>query len=189
MATNPENIVVGSAGSVSIAPVGTALPTNIASSLNAAFVDLGYVSEEGISVSAAVEVEDILAFQSLLPVRKVVTGRTLELSFILREWTEAGLLLAFGGGSVTEAGGVYTYNPPTAEDAIYERAMVVEFSDGSKDYRLVIERGTVTSAVETTVARTSAADLPITFAVLASADNEAGWYLVSNDPAIEPAGS
>jgi hypothetical protein len=189
MATNPENVLVASGGSVHVAPVGTTLPTTVGASLNAAFVDLGYVGEDGVSVAASVDVTDVLAFQTLLPIRKIVTARTVDLSMVLREWTEQSLLLAFGGGEVSEAGGEYTYTPPLAGDALYERAMVISWQDGAKNYRLVVERGVVAESVETTLARTAAADLPITFSVLASADDEAGWYLISDDPALEPAGS
>jgi hypothetical protein len=42
--TNPSNLVVGSGGSVYIAPVGTTLPTTPTGALNASFVDVGYIS-------------------------------------------------------------------------------------------------------------------------------------------------
>lgn len=187
---NAENIVVGSGGSIYIAPVGTTLPTTVDGSLNAAFVDLGYISEDGISLSAAAEITEISAFQSFLPVRKLVTGRTFDLSFNVREWTAESVVFAFGGGTITEdTPGEYTYTPPAAGDALYERAMVVDFRDGAKDYRLVIPRGTISDTVETTIARGSAADLPVTFSVLATDEVTPGYYLISNDPALEPAGS
>lgn len=189
MATTPENILVGSGGSIHIAPVGTTLPTTIAGSLNAAFVDLGYISEDGISLASAADVTDIAAFQSLLPVRKVVTGRTFDLSFTVREWTAEGVIFAFGGGDVTESAGVYTFTPPADTDALYERALIASWSDGDKNYRLVIPRGVVSEGVETTIARGAASDLPITFSVLAVDEATAGYYLITDDPAMEPAGS
>jgi len=42
--------------------------------------------------------------------------------------------------------------------------------------------------VETSIVRTGAADLPITLNVLED-DNGDTWYLMSDDPALEPAGS
>jgi hypothetical protein len=181
-----DNIVVGSGGSIYVAPLGTSMPTDLASPLNAAFVDVGYISEDGITLTAATEVTDVNAFQSLLPVRKIVTGRSFDLSFVLREWTEANVVLAFGGGDVTEpTAGVYRYDPPAAGDGLYERALVVEWQDGTKNYRLCVERGVVTEAVETNVSRTGAADLPITFSVLDSSGTT--YYLLTDDPAMDPA--
>lgn len=186
---NAENVVVGSGGTLWIGAVGSTLPTNISGSISSEFYDLGYISEEGISLSAALEVTDIIAFQSLLPIRKVVTGRTFDLSFTLREWSAEAIKFAFGGGEVTEAAGVFTYTPPSNEEAPYERAMVAEWNDGTKNYRLVIPRGVVSDSVETTIARDAAADIPITFSVLATDDVTPGYYLVTDDPALEPAGS
>ena len=50
MATTATNVTVGKpkvGGAVHWAPLGTALPTSATEALNAAFVDLGYVSEDG----------------------------------------------------------------------------------------------------------------------------------------------
>lgn len=185
--TTASNILVGSGGAVYVAPVGTALPTSPTSALNAAFVSVGYISEDGIGLSSSVDVSDIGAFQSLLPVRRVVTGRTFDVSFTMREWTAQNIVLAFGGGEVTEDTGVFTYSPPDTGEALYERSMVIEWNDGDKDYRIVIERGVVAEAVETNVTRTSAAELPITFSVLGNDAGTDAWYLVTDDPALNPA--
>jgi hypothetical protein len=186
--TTAANILVGAGGSIYVGPVGATLPTDLTSPLDGSFTDVGYISEDGITLSASTDVTDIGAFQSLLPVRKIVTGRNFDLSFTLREWQEQTLVLAFGGGEVSETtSGVYRYDPPAAGDALYERAMVVEWRDGDKNYRLVINRGTVSEAVETSITRTNAADLPITFSVLD--DDGDTYFLLTDDPAMEPSGS
>lgn len=182
---NAENILVGSGGRVLVTSVmNTTLPTNIATALDNNFIDLGFISEDGISFETSVDVADISAFQSLLPVRKVVTGRAVSLSFTVREWSESAILLAFGGGEINETSGVFTYTPPAAADALYETRMVVEWSDGDKDYRLVIPRGVVTDGVSTSITRGAAADLPITYSVLATDESSDPFYLITNDPAF-----
>ena len=50
------------AGAISIAPVGTPLPTNTQDTLNAAFKSLGYVSEDGLVNTTNLEVEKIKAW-------------------------------------------------------------------------------------------------------------------------------
>lgn len=185
MANNADNIIVGSNGSVYIAPVGTTMPTTENSALNAAFVDVGYVSEDGLALSVETTTNDVNAFQSLSAVRKVVTSRNTSVSFTLREWSAANLVFAFGGGTVTDQSTHFQYDPPAAGDGLYERAMVIDWRDGDKVYRMCIPRGVATDAVETTITRTGAADLPITFNVL---DNNGGtWYLFTDDPALDPA--
>jgi hypothetical protein len=184
--TTAANILVGSGGTIYVAPTGTALPTTEDGALNAAFTSVGYISEDGITISSSVEVADIAAFQSLLPVRRVVTGRTFEASFVLREWTAANIELAFGGGSVTNESTHFEYRPPAAGDALAEKSVVIDWQDGDKVYRLVLNRVVATETVETNITRTGAADLPLTLSVMEDSNGDT-WYLMTDDPALDPA--
>ena len=52
MANNVANVVAGkplAAGGVWIAPLGTALPTDETTALNAAFKSAGYIGEDGLT--------------------------------------------------------------------------------------------------------------------------------------------
>jgi hypothetical protein len=183
-----DEVIVGASGRIYVAPVGTTLPTTPTSNLDPAFVDLGYTSEDGVTISFAKNSEDINVWQSAFPVRKIGTGFEASASFTLRQWNAETIALAFGGGTVAETStGVYTYTPPDVSD-IDERCAVIEWADGNRSYRWVIARCTVSEGVETNLVRSGAADLPITLAVL-GADNEDPWYLTTDDPSFEPAGS
>lgn len=184
--SNPASILVGSNGNVYVAPVGTALPTTEDEALNAAFASVGYISEDGITISSSVEVADIAAFQSLTPVRRVVTGRTFECAFTMREWNAKNVELAFGGGEVTNEGTHFQYTPPAAGDALLEKSVVIDWNDGDKVYRLVLHRIVATESVETNVTRTGAADLPITLSVMED-ENGDTWYLMTDDAGMDPA--
>jgi hypothetical protein len=184
MTANASEVVVGSGGKVYIAPVGTPEPNTPTEALNAAFKDLGYISEDGVSASFGVTVEDINAFQSLLPIRRVVTGRTADLSFTCRQWNADTFALALGGGSFDETGGNYIFYPPANNDALAEWAVIIEWNDGSKNYRLIVRRAVVTDSVETQIVRNAAADLPITLSVLGSENTDA-WYLFTDDNAFD----
>jgi hypothetical protein len=184
MANTASEVVVASGGKVYIAPVGTAEPNSAVDTLNAAYKDLGFVSEDGISASFGVTVEDVNAFQSLLPIRRVVTGRTADISFTCRQWNADTFSLALGGGSFQESGGNYLFFPPENNDALAENAVIIEWNDGSKHYRLVIRRAVVVEGVETTIVRNAAADLPISLSVLGS-DSTDAWYLITDDDAFD----
>lgn len=61
---NPTSAEVGAAravatGAISWAPLGTALPTDATTALNAAFKGLGYVGEEGITPTREVSTSDV----------------------------------------------------------------------------------------------------------------------------------
>lgn len=60
-----SNITIGLpkvGGAIYFAPAGTALPTNASSSLSGAYVNLGYVTEEGVTLTTAEETDTIKAW-------------------------------------------------------------------------------------------------------------------------------
>lgn len=182
MAQDATQLVVAASGDIAVAPVGTALPTTPTAALDAAFKNLGYVTEDGVTFSDSVDVEDVPAWQSPVPIRRLVTGRSKSVSFELQQWNRQNFELAFGGGvwSVPSIG-VYRYDPPADEDALREYAMVIDWQDGTKDHRVVIERGNMQEGVETQLLRTGVSVLPITFAALSAGDGTAPWYHLTDD--------
>lgn len=169
MAVDANEVVVGANGGVFVAPAGTAVPTTPTAALNAAFVEVGYVSEEGVTFTGGVEQEDILAWQSFYPIRKLITARSAGVEFIMKQWNESTIALAFGGGSIDRNGTVTTYTPPTPSE-FDARALVLEWEDGTNNYRLVIPRGQVSGEVSTQLVRNSAADLPVSFEATPDSD-------------------
>lgn len=185
MAQDSDEVVIGSSGDIYVAPVGTTLPTDPTASLAAGWSgSLGYVTEDGVQWAPNFEINQIPAWQSFYPVRTLITGRNISVGFSLMQWNTPSLILAFGGGAVTEpSGNVFRYSPPSASE-LDERALIVEWADGDKDYRLVVPKGLVSDLGETQLARTEAAVLPITFTINAPPEGQDPWYLLTNDPAF-----
>ena len=73
MALNADNVRVGTTGRIYVAPKGTTAPTDLVSAWAAGWVDLGYMSEDGCEMAIATSVDDIKAWQSLSPIRRVLT--------------------------------------------------------------------------------------------------------------------
>lgn len=163
MAVDASEVVVGASGTVSVAPAGTAVPTDL-TALAAAWINVGYISEDGITFTGGSNVEDVNAWQSFYPIRKIITGRSAGVEFVMRQWNGENLKLAFGGGQVVTATGGKTYFAPPSPSQLDIRAMVIDWQDGSENYRLVIPRGIVSGDTSTQVVRQSAADLPVSFA-------------------------
>lgn len=189
MATDVDQVVVAANGNVYVAPLGTAGPTDIATALNAAFIDLGYLSEDGISeITPGMDTTEIRAWQAFYPIRRVVTGRSLDIGFTLLEWSDISIKLAFGGGTVATTAGppaYYTYTPPAPEDIDY-RAMVIQWEDGTKDYRLHLPRVLVSDVGGISLRRSDPAGIPLTFSVDA-ADGAQPFTLITDDPAFAAA--
>lgn len=184
MPVDSTEVTVGASGRVLVAPVGTALPTSMAA-LNVAFKDIGYVSEDGITFTDGKEIEDVLAWQSFYPLRKIIASKSTVVEFVMRQWNEDTVKLAFGGGTISRTAGVTTYTPPGPEE-LDSRAMIIEWTDGAETFRLVFPNGLVTGEVSSNVVRTAAADLPLSFEVTPTGLPIVGtlstqpWYLLSN---------
>ena len=188
MSGDADNIIIGANGSVHVAPVGTALPATIGAALNVAFLDLGFMSEDGVTITDSKSVESVKVWQSLYAVRRFITEKDFALAFVMREWNKISIPLAFGGGSIAETpanSNSFKYTPPAPED-IDERAAVIKWVDGDYNFALVTPRVMVSENVETNIVRTGASDLPLTLMALGQ-DGTAPWYMLSDHPAWDPA--
>lgn len=183
MANNADNIVIGGTGTISVAPAGTTLPTTLDGALNAAFTEVGFVTEDGVAFSDKREIDGVAAWQSGgRRVRSWVKARESALSAELMEWTGDNLVLAFGGGTVTHAGGDFKFTPPTEDDALAEYAVVVDIVDGAESYRIVVANAVVENEVKTSFSGEGAATLPIEFTVQDDGANDP-WVVYSDNVA------
>lgn len=91
-------------GAVFAAPIGTALPTTASATLNQAFKELGYVTEDGLTNSNSLETEEIRAWGGDV-VLTPVTGRPDEWTLSLMESLNGDVLkLVYGASNVTVDG-------------------------------------------------------------------------------------
>jgi hypothetical protein len=184
---DPTELVVGQTGALSVAPVGTPVPTTPTAALNSAFTELGYTDEDGVSVTNVVTVTDFGVWQSRAPARRELTSMSQSITAKLAQWNEVTVPLALGGGAITSPStGVYKFTPAVAGDALDERVLVFDVRDGSKHYRYIFYRGNVSESVSTDFRRGALGLLPITFRVLAPADDPNGppYTFLTDDPAF-----
>ena len=177
----PTHVTVAGTGTVWVAPEGTAIPTDLAAPPSP-WVDVGYTSEDGATLTFSREQEEVNAWQSSEPVRVLVTAEPKTIEFELLEFDRESIVLAFRGGTWTGAApGPFTYTPPSA-GASDVRAMLIDAFDGGKQFRYVFPRVQLQGDVETTLARTDAVRLPLEFAVLASTPS---WSIVGDLPGFD----
>jgi hypothetical protein len=187
MAIDGSEVRVAGAGHVYVAPKGTALPTDL-TDLDAKYVDLGYVTEDGVSFSFGREVEDLNAWQGD-KIRTLSTKEPATTSFSLMQTNATIMTVAFGGGEVTESGTdpnkVYTFTPPKSGTNT-ERVLVIEFEDGADvKYRYIIPRAQIEGNVDFTLTRSGALTYPLTLGILDNGD-AAKFTIVSNDAHMAP---
>ena len=63
--------------------------------------------------------------------------------------------------------------------------LVVDWSDGDRDYRITVDRGTVGETESSQLQKASPADLPVTFEALGSGSSSQPWKLITNDPVFD----
>lgn len=76
-------------------------------------------------------------------------------------------------------GAVYKYTPPVA-GAIDERALGIDWIDGTRNYRLIIPKGIVSDNVEASLVKNKEALLPITFGAT-TVDGGTPYSILNND--------
>lgn len=193
MSNNADEIVVAQDGSINVAPYGTTLPTltsSPTSALNAAFKEMGYASEDGVSFSVARDIVGRRVWQSKSEVRRDEQGRDETLAMVLVQWNEDTMREVFGGGEVENTAlNVFVYTPPAPGESLREVSVAIDWQDGDKDYRLLIPKATVDGDVEITLNAQEMAGLP--FGLKALYDDVAGfaWRVISDDPSFVGAGS
>lgn len=182
---NADQILVGSNGAAWVAPVGTTLPTEVDTALNASFKSLGYLSEQGPEVANSKTTQDIRAWQSFEPIASRVTEASPQVNFELMEWDYKTVPFAFGGGAITTtSSGKYKFTPadPSTVD---ERALILDVNDGDYDWRFVFPRGFAAENLAARFNRSDPALLPVGFKVLAPSDGSRSYFIYTNSPQFD----
>lgn len=143
MAQSIDEVRVGVDGVVSSAPTGSTAPTTVSSTLAAPWVDLGYVSEDGVTEANSRTTEKVRAWQRAAVVRTLVTEGETTFAMTLLQ-TNASTLAEYYGLSaadIDDVTGSFVSSPTT--DAPH-RSYVIDVIDGDELIRKYIPDGQVT---------------------------------------------
>lgn len=187
MAQNNANAVtVGKpqvAGALSAAPTSTPLPTDATTAINAAFVKLGYVSEDGLTNSVETDTEEIKAWggDTVLTVR---TSRTETFQWTFIQSLDKDVLAeVYGQDNVTEKSGAITvlHNGK----AMPRRAYVIEMlMTGNKVKRIVVPNAEITEVGDIEYQDGEAVGYEVTLSAFPDAKgNTAYEYIATAQPA------
>lgn len=125
-------------GALFVAPRGTAVPTNASSSLDAAFKNLGYVSEDGLVNNVETDTEDVTAWGGDM----VLSGQTsfMEMfTFNLIETNADTLAFYYGADNVEVDGDNISVKQNSQElpEVVFVAELVLT---GGRIKRIVVER-------------------------------------------------
>lgn len=151
MAQLADEVRVALTGAIYKAPAGSTLPTNATTPLDVAFVELGYVSEDGTVESQATDTTDIKAWQNGTIVRKVQTSHDLTYAFALIQSNDDTKAAFYGADAVTAPGSleITGAQPDSA-------CWVIELVDGDNVERKVLPNAQLTDRDDVTYANTDA---------------------------------
>jgi hypothetical protein len=185
---NSDQTLIGASGTLYVSTPGSTItaPTDEGTAVDTDLVEVGFITEDGIKFRDSKETGQVRAWQTPYDVRKFVTGRSFELEFSLEQWNWHTIPFAFGGGTLTEpTAGHYKFVPPDGDD-LDERSLVVQWIDGTRDYRLWVPTCIVTAPVEVNIKRDEAAVFPLTVSAVFDGTNPA-FTIFTDDAAFDVA--
>ncbi len=149
-------------GAISVAPVGTALPTDAVTALNEAFQNLGYCTEDGLTNANSRSSTDIKAWGGDI-ILSVQDEKTDTFSFSMAQSMNVNVLKQFYGadnvsGSLS-AGIVVNANSKELPEQSWVIDMILR--DGALK-RIVIPSGKITATEDITYADTEVVGLGVT---------------------------
>lgn len=130
---NASDVLIGADGAVSRAPLGTVLPTTVSGTPNAAFNDLGFVSDAGVTEHNGTSTTNIKNWKGDI-VRTVQTEHDLTYKLVLIETTENTEETYYNGDPSDGIEGV----------AGIRESWIIDVFDGNDQVRIVIPDGQVT---------------------------------------------
>lgn len=175
MAQDVTEVVVAVDGIVSTAPIGTAAPTSAVSTLNAAFKDLGFVTEDGVTETTSQSTEVLRAWQKSTRVRTLITEGEVTYQFTLMQ-TNADTVAFYYGGTVDDSDGSIVIDPTAERPRI---SFNLDIIDGDNIIRAYAPNAQVTEVGDQVYAAGEAVGYEVT--VVCSDDDTIGgsvkkWY-------------
>lgn len=157
MSNTAANIVAGAplaTGGVSIAPLGTAIPTDATTALVAAFKSAGYIGEDGLTESADRSTEKVKAWGGDV-VKVLQTDFSTTYKFTFLETLNSDVLkTVYGDQNVTMTPATSTkgtlHTVKVNADVLPHKVFVFDVKDGSARIRIAVPDGQITEVGEIT---------------------------------------
>lgn len=162
-----ELTYIGATGSINYAPLGTALPAGMDAYVTP-FVNVGWISDEGLNEAIAEESESFTPWQAKGPVRTSVSTR--EFTFGATVWSLGGIANALRYGvpesdmTWDEAGDFVEFTQG-GEDVIedYRFVLPIDVLDGKKHRRFILPEASVAERSDVTYTKGALTGYPFVF--------------------------
>ncbi|MEQ4716087.1 hypothetical protein [Nonomuraea sp. B19D2] len=165
-------------GRVLMAASKTALPTiptTVATAFDDAtpisgWTDLGYVTEDGVTLTPTLTTSAFPVWQSNAPAKITVTGAGLDFQFALAQWDKDSTELFFGGTWGAATAGITKMSLPS-NPALREKAFLILWGDLDTVNGLYVPRAMISDRDGLSLGKTDPSILNMTFQSLDHAGN------------------
>jgi len=167
-AIDPTEVQVGTANGpgLYLAPAGTRIPANTWDDWAAPWRILGYLSEDGPTVGQSTDSTDITPWQSVVPIRSIITARSVTLQFTLWQLNEHTLALYFDTDVSTPNADGSVDMEVRSDSPQHLYAVGIDAADAERVLRLGFTRASLSDAGDMQITRGAAVPLDITLAAL-----------------------
>jgi len=153
-----------------LAPPGTALPTDTKTAFASPWQILGYLSDAGPTIGQNTTKQDLTPWQSISPIRSVITQREVTLHFILWQLNSLTLSLFFDADPPTPSATDGSFSMPVrADKGGHQYAVAIDALDGNNVMRVGFTRALLTDAGDMAITRGAA--VPLECTMTAQVDN------------------
>ncbi|MFH8466050.1 MULTISPECIES: hypothetical protein [unclassified Streptomyces] len=187
---NNNQIVIPALTRVWLAEVGATAPADATAVMPNGWRAVGLTTEDSLKFNNEPNFEQVRSAQSSYPTRTFQTQDASTIEVDLQQWSGENFRAVYGGGQIDEVTAAdskkhYKFTPPRIGSRT-EIAACIEVIDGGKSYRYMVPRSMQMEGVNTELAKTKEAVLPLRLAVQGGDDSDA-WYVITNDPSFAPA--
>jgi hypothetical protein len=165
---DPSEVQVGTANGpgIYLAPAGTDAPDGTEDDWEDPWRILGYLSDDGPTVGNSTDSEDITPWQSVVPIRSIITGRSVTLQFVLWQLNAVTLAMYFDAEEpIPDAdGGIDMELRSDAPQRLH--AIGIDSADAERTLRISFTRASLTAAGDMQITRGAAVPLDVTLSAL-----------------------
>lgn len=170
-------------GGIKVAPLGTVTPTDPTSVLNAAFKELGYVTEDGLKLSHDAS-DDKIKVWGGVTIRTIRSDYSATITGTLVSTLDVDVLKnVFGDSLVTQKSGFIAIKH--AADIAPEKVYIIETKDASNGgrKRYVIPKGQISVSGDVNLSHKEITGFEITIEALADKDGVCYYEFIESSPA------
>jgi hypothetical protein len=167
-ALDPSEVQVGTPNGpgIYIAPPGTEPPDSTDEEWESPWAILGYLSDDGPTVGASTDSETIQPWQSAVPLREVITGRSVTLQFVIWSLNEQTLALYFDADVPTAAADGSIDMELRTDTPAHLYSIGIDSADAERVLRISFRRASLSDAGDMAISRGAAVPLDCTLSAL-----------------------